>query len=98
MTDANGLVQSLKRARRLKFWVQVEEILYCPSNENKGADQLCSYCTADMGLCFRIGQNQFSHDVAHIIQSSIAEKYKNIWAKQRELCNCLKKELSISQQ
>ena len=22
--------------------------------ENKGADQLCSYCTADLRLCFRI--------------------------------------------
>ena len=27
-------------------------ILSC--SENKGADQLCSYCTADLCLCFRI--------------------------------------------
>ena len=26
------------------------------SNENKGADQLCSYCEADLRLCFRIGK------------------------------------------
>ena len=27
------------------------------SCENKNADQLCSYCTADLCLCFRIGEN-----------------------------------------
>ena len=26
-------------------------------SENKGADQLCSYCTADLRLCFRICRN-----------------------------------------
>ena len=29
-------------------------VLFC--SENKGADQLCSYCTADLRLCFRIGK------------------------------------------
>ena len=28
--------------------------MYYPSRENKGADQVCSYCTADLRLCFRI--------------------------------------------
>ena len=28
---------------------------YCPCSENKGADQLCSYCEADLRLCFHIG-------------------------------------------
>ena len=28
--------------------------MYYPSSENKGADQLCSYCTADLRLCFRL--------------------------------------------
>ena len=28
--------------------------MYYPSAENKGADQLCSYCTADLRLCFHI--------------------------------------------
>ena len=26
-------------------------------SENKDADQLCSYCTADVHLCFRIMKN-----------------------------------------
>ena len=46
-----------EKARNLKFWVYIEEELYYPCSENKGADQLCSYCTADLGLCFRIGNN-----------------------------------------
>ena len=50
----NGLVQSQKQASGLKFWLSVEEELYYQSIENKGADQLCSYCTADLRLCFRI--------------------------------------------
>ena len=41
-------------ARSLKFWVREEE-LYYPCSENKGADQLCSYCTADLRL-FSHGQ------------------------------------------
>ena len=28
--------------------------MYYLCNENKDADQLCSYCTADLLLCFRI--------------------------------------------
>ena len=28
-----------------------------PCSENKGADQLRSYCEADLRLCFRIGKN-----------------------------------------
>ena len=28
-----------------------------PCSENKGADQLCSSCTADLRLCFRICKN-----------------------------------------
>ena len=28
--------------------------MYYPSSENKGADQLRSYCAADLRLCFRI--------------------------------------------
>ena len=31
--------------------------MYYPISKNKGADQLCSYCTADLRLCFRIGKN-----------------------------------------
>ena len=50
-------VQLKKQARGLKFWRQVEAKLNYPSCKNKGADQLCSYCTADLCLCFRIGKN-----------------------------------------
>ena len=36
---------------------EVEEKLYYPCSENKGADQLRSYCEADLRLCFRIDKN-----------------------------------------
>ena len=42
--------------RVLKFRVEVVEGFYYPYSENKGADQLCSYCAADLRLCFRIMQ------------------------------------------
>ena len=54
--DINQPVQPQKRARILKFRIQVEEELYYPSSENKGADQLRSYCEADVRLCFRLGR------------------------------------------
>ena len=39
----------------LKFYfLTVVEELYYPSSENKGADQLRSYCEADLRLCFRL--------------------------------------------
>ena len=56
-SDTNRPVQAQKRARSLKFRISVEEELYYPSSENKGADQLRSYCEADLRLCFRIGNN-----------------------------------------
>ena len=31
--------------------------MYYLSSENKGADQLRSYCEADLRLCFRMGKN-----------------------------------------
>ena len=59
--DINRSVQSQKRARSFKFQIEEEEELFYPSSENKSADQLCSYCTADctadLTLCFRIGKN-----------------------------------------
>ena len=30
--------------------------MYYPSSENIGADQLRSYCEADLRLCFRLGR------------------------------------------
>ena len=57
-SDTNRPVQSQKNVRILKFLVEVEEELFYPRSENKGADQLCSYCTADLCLCYRIDKNQ----------------------------------------
>ena len=54
--DKNRPVQSQKQARSLKFWIYMyaEEELYYLCSENKGADQLRSYCEADLRLCFRL--------------------------------------------
>ena len=57
----------------MEFWIKVEEEMYYPSTENKGADQLCSYCTADLRLCFRIGKDTISHDAAHLNQDSVSK-------------------------
>ena len=53
-SDTNRPVQLQKQARSLKFWGYVEEELYYPSSENKGADRLRGYREADLRLCFRI--------------------------------------------
>ena len=42
--DTNQPVQSQKIARSLKIQIQEEEGLYYPRSENKGADQLRTYC------------------------------------------------------
>ena len=44
-------------------------VLIYPSSESKGADQLSSYCTADLCLCYRKAKIWFSHDAAHIYVS-----------------------------
>ena len=49
-----GLTQSQKKARS------------CPCSENKGADQLCSYCKGDLCLCFRICKMLVSCDAAQV--------------------------------
>ena len=64
-SDTNRAVQPLKMARGSKFPIKKVEGLFCLYSENKGADQLCGYRTADPCLCFRICKNQFSHDAAH---------------------------------
>ena len=53
-SDTNRPVQAQKRARSLKFRIKVEEELYYPRSENKGADQLRGYREADLRLCFRL--------------------------------------------
>ena len=73
-SDTNQPVQSQKKARILKFWIEVEEELYYPtcSNKNKGPDQLCSYCTADLRFCFRIDQNPvFSVQICFVLLKTL---------------------------
>ena len=53
-TDTNRPVQAQKRDRSLKFWIYKVEELYYLCSENKGADQLRSYCEADLRLCCRL--------------------------------------------
>ena len=65
-SDTNRIVQAQKRARSLKFQLYVEEELYYPSSENKGADQLRGYREADLRLCFRLCRCRFSHEAAHL--------------------------------
>ena len=55
--ETNPPVQSKKMAKGWKLQIHKVEELYYLCSENKGADQLCSYCTADMRLCFRIWEN-----------------------------------------
>ena len=38
------------------FVIHPEDKLYYPSSENKGADQLRSYCEADLRLCLSLGR------------------------------------------
>ena len=40
--------------------------MYYLCSENKGANQLWSYCTADLHLCFRICKSRLSHDAAQL--------------------------------
>ena len=68
-SDTNQPLQSQKKVRILKFWVEVDqEELYYLSSENKGADHLCSYCEADLRLCFL---HRFSHNAAEIMAINI---------------------------
>ena len=70
-SDTNRAVQLRMVARGLKLWVQEEEVLYYPCSENKGADQLRSYCAADLRLCFRKCKNRFSHNEAHMCVKAV---------------------------
>ena len=65
-SDTNRAVQPQKMARGLKFRIYKVEGLYYLCSENKDADQLRSYCAADLCLCFRIWKSWFSHNAAHI--------------------------------
>ena len=56
-SDTNRAVQGKNIARGWKFWIHKVEEWYYPGSENKGADQLSSYCEADLRLCFGICEN-----------------------------------------
>ena len=66
----NRALQPQKMVRGLNFGSKKKD---CTSNylssENKGTDQLCSYCAADLRHCFRIRKNKFSHDATQIMQA-----------------------------
>ena len=53
-SDTNQPVQSQKMVRGLKVCIELDEGLYYPFSENKGADQLRGYREADLRLWFRI--------------------------------------------
>ena len=66
-SDSNRAVQALKMARGFFFYLRKKwrncTYMYYSCSKNKGADQLHSYCKAELHLCFRNMQN----DVAHFI-------------------------------
>ena len=71
-SDTNRPVQAQKRARNLKFQIYVEEELYYPSSENKGAGQLRGV-TAKL-ICifvFAYADCWFSHEAAHIYYTAL---------------------------
>ena len=53
-SNTNRAVQSQKTARGWTFWIKKVEELFYPCIEKKGADQLRSYCEADLCLCFHL--------------------------------------------
>ena len=67
-SHANWDVQPLKMARDLKFLIYKIEILFYLCSENTGADQLFSYCAADLRLCFCICKNSVFPEQGSIIQ------------------------------
>ena len=76
--DTKWSVQTQKQARSLKFWILEEEQLNYPCSENKGADQLRSYCEAYLHLCFEIQNVGFLmrrpslyHEFGHIFLIAI---------------------------
>ena len=53
-SDTNRAEQAQEMARDWNFWIKKVQELYYPCCENKGADQLRSYCEAELRLCFRL--------------------------------------------
>ena len=65
-SHTNQAVQPQKMARGLKFRIYVVEGLCYLYSGNKGADQLYSYCAADLHLVFAYAKILFSHNKAQI--------------------------------
>ena len=88
-SNINRPVQSQKRARSLKFQIKQEEELYYPCSENKGADQLCSYCA----FGFAYADCWFCDAVAHmrmlIFSSSDVIHYKLFLQEKESIANCI---------
>ena len=64
-SDTKRPIHPQKTARIIKFWLFVEEKMYYPSSENKGAD---IYYEADLCLCFRLSKKSgFLISVALIV-------------------------------
>ena len=70
-SDTNRTVQPQKTARSLKFRIREEEGLYYPCSENKGADQLRSWCEVDLRLCFRLCRLLVFSCTAHFVNFQI---------------------------
>ena len=91
-SDTNRPVHSQKKARLLKFWIYVEEELYYPCSENKGADRLRSYCEADLCLCFRIGKNPVFSRCGSLVIGSYQDsqmcciRYVSLWSANDQFC------------
>ena len=49
-SDTNWPLQSQNKAKSFKFQIKEEKGVGYPCSETKGADQLCSYCVADLRL------------------------------------------------
>ena len=60
--------QPVQSQKQLEISDINKEELYYSSSENKGADQLCSYCTADLiyAFVFTYAKILFSHDATHL--------------------------------
>ena len=48
--------------RWLEALIKKVDELYYLCSENKGADQVRNYCTADLRLCFAFAKSRFSQD------------------------------------
>ena len=73
-SDTNRAVQRKKMGRALKFWIKKVEGFYYmyPCSKNKGADQLCVTVKLICVFVFAYAKCWFSHDVAHIMISTLS--------------------------